>query len=188
MDTAVFFQLKNIPVVFCLYDMRNVFDENSKKKKKNICRSTLEKYRWRLIFFFRRHLPRNSEPLGNSQMVAHSFRYTHIENYYLVLKAHRNLTYTRSDSLGCCRSWLEHRWLCERFFLFPLLLQWFSKDYWVSKLRGSGNACRECRERRTHKVALRRGVGASQLLDREIQMTWTQNHWKDKNHRNINQL
>lgn len=80
----------------------------------------------------------------------------------------------------------------REILLFPLLLQWFYKDYWVSKLRGSGNACRECRragcERRTHKVALRRGVGASQLLDREIQMTWTQNHWKDKTHRNINQL
>lgn len=63
-DTAVFTKLKYVPVVFCLDDMRNLFDEKRAREKKS-CRPTLEKYRWRLIFFFRRHLPRNSEPLGN---------------------------------------------------------------------------------------------------------------------------
>lgn len=156
-------------------------------KKKKSCHSTLEKYRWRLIFFFRRHLPRNSEPLGNSQIFAHSFRYTHIENYSRLESTQKPHVYAfRFPRL------LSFLIGTQMVFLFPLLLQWFYKDYWVSKLRGSGNACQECRrvgcERRTHKVALRRGVGGSQLLDREIQMTWTQNHWKDKNHRNINQL
>lgn len=74
MDIAGFMKLKkNLPVVFCLYDMRDLFDE------KKSCRPTLEKYRWRLIFFFfSRHLPRNSDPFGNAQTLAHSVEYTYI--------------------------------------------------------------------------------------------------------------